>query len=333
MTEHMTHQERIKATLTGKEVDRMPASMWRHFFGHENSAESLADAMLGFQRRYDWDFVKINPRASYHAEGWGLKMRYDGDQPPVVSSTPIAMPVDWSKVEVLKPDEGVLGEQLKAIELIADGLQGSAPFLMTVFSPISIAAKLAPSKQSFISHLREHTDTVTSALNAITETFIRFSLACLERGVSGLFMATTDWASSEWISEEEYRQLARPYDLKLLNSLPPTEFGILHVCGPHNFLRLVSDYPVDAFNWDTRATGNLSLAQGQALLKGKTVVGGLSQGNLMAASTPEQITGEVIGLRVALGSRRWILAPGCTFSPETPEANITAVRQAVEKGL
>jgi uroporphyrinogen decarboxylase len=157
MTELMNHQERIKAILTGKEVDRTPVSMWRHFFGSENSAESLADAMLGFQQRYDWDFVKINPRASYHAEGWGLKMQYNGDQSPVVVSTPISSPEDWSKLEVLKPDEGVLGEQLKAIELIAGGLKGSAPLLMTIFTPISIAAKLAPSKQTFMSHLREHT--------------------------------------------------------------------------------------------------------------------------------------------------------------------------------
>jgi uroporphyrinogen decarboxylase len=333
MTEHMTHQERIKATLAGKDVDRTPVSMWRHFFRCETSAESLAEAMLSFQQRYDWDFMKVNPRASYHAEGWGLKMRYDGDQSPVAVNAPITTPGDWSIVEVLKPNEGVLGEQLKAIELIAGGLQGRVPFLMTVFTPVSIAAKLAPSKQTFMSHLREHPDKVAGALNAITETFISFSRACLERGASGLFLATTDWASSEWMSEEEYRRLARPWDLKLLNSLPPAEFSMLHVCGPDNFLDLVSDYPVSAFNWDARAPGNLSLARGQALLKGKTVVGGLSQGKVMAASTPEETTGEVIGLRVAMGSKGWILAPGCTFAPATPEGNIAAIRKAVEKGL
>jgi uroporphyrinogen decarboxylase len=231
----------------------------------------------------------------------------------------------------LKPDQGVLGEQLKALELIKRGLHGDVPFLMTVFNPISIAAKLAPSKGIFARHLREHADKVTCALDVITETFIGFSQACVERGADGLFLATTDWASSDWMTGEEYVRWARPYDLKILNSIPTTEFSILHVCGSHNLLRFLGDYPVKAFNWDARASGNLSLAQGQALLKGKIVIGGMAQGKGLVSSTPEQLTGEVTGLRVAMGNKGWMLAPGCTFMPETPEANIAAIRQAVGK--
>jgi len=68
MTDQMSHRERVRASLAGEETDRPPVSMWRHFFEDETSAEGLAEAMLGFQRRYDWDFMKVNPRASYHAE-------------------------------------------------------------------------------------------------------------------------------------------------------------------------------------------------------------------------------------------------------------------------
>jgi uroporphyrinogen decarboxylase len=148
-----------------------------------------------------------------------------------------------------------------------------------------------------------------------------------------LFLATTDWASSDWMTEEEYCRWARPYDLKILNSIPTTEFSVLHICGPHNFLRLLGDYPVNAFNWDARAPGNLSLAQGQALLKRRTVMGGVAQGKGLVTGTPQHIAGEVTGLRVAMGNTGWMLAPGCTFMPETPETNITAIRQGVGKEL
>ena len=61
-------RERVQAALAGEPVDWPPVSMWRHFYEFEETAEGLAEAMLGFQRRYDWDFMKVNPRASYHAE-------------------------------------------------------------------------------------------------------------------------------------------------------------------------------------------------------------------------------------------------------------------------
>ena len=67
MPDQMTHRERVRAALDGRPWDRPPVSMWRHYFEHERSAETLAEAMLGHQSRYDWDFMKFNPRASYHA--------------------------------------------------------------------------------------------------------------------------------------------------------------------------------------------------------------------------------------------------------------------------
>jgi uroporphyrinogen decarboxylase len=204
---------------------------------------------------------------------------------------------------------------------------------MTVFTPISIAAKLAPSNQIFMSHLREHTEKVNYALNVITETFIAFAQACLDRGASGLFFATTDWASRKSMSWEEYRSFACPYDLRILNSVSRAELNVLHVCEPQNFLNHLGDYPVHAFNWDARAPGNLSLGEGKAILKGKTVMGGMAQGKAMTLGTPEQITGEVVGLRVAMGKKGWILSPGCTFVPETPDANITAIRRAITRDL
>jgi len=333
MPDKMTHRERIWATLQGQETDRVAVSMWRHFYSSETSARSLAEAMLAFQARFDWDFVKVNPRASYHAEGWGLGVKYEGDREPVVTKAPIKEPDDWLKLEVLPLDRGVLREHLEALELIARGLNGEVPFLMTVFTPLSIAADLAPSEEIFLRHLREHTDKVRYALEVVTETFIRFSRTCFERGVSGLFYATTSWATSDRMTAEEYNTLARTYDLKLLQALPPAEFNVLHICRSHNFLRLLHDYPVQAFNWDAREAGNPSLVKGSRMVGGKTVIGGLGHGKDLVEATPQQLTGEVLGLRVGMGKKGWMLGTGCTFMPETPEINLFAIREAVGKEL
>ena len=332
MKEQMNHKERVHAALRGEEVDRPPISMWRHFFSEETSTEGLAEAMLGFQRRFDWDFMKVNPRASYHAEDWGLDVQYGGSGPPETVGTPIRKPEDWARLEVLDPARGVLGEHLHALEMIARGLHGQVPFLMTVFTPLSIAARLAPSEDVFLQHLRENGEKVRHALEVVTETFVRFSTACLERGASGLFFATTAWATTDRMTEEEYGRFARPYDLKLLDAIPACEFNLLHVCREHNMLAALSDYPVDAFNWDARDASNPSLGEGKGLIGQRAAVGGLGNGPDVIGATPQQLAREVRGTRLAMGNKGWMLGTSCTFSPETPEANIDAIRRAAGAG-
>lgn len=325
----MTHWERVQALLEGQETDRVGVSMWRHFYQSETSAKSLAEAMLAFQARFDWDFMKVNPRASYHVEGWGVKVRYQGTDAPQVIETPIREPGDWLKLEPLRLDHGVLKEHLDSLELIADGLKGKVPFLMTVFTPLSIVSRLVPSEDLFRQHLQHHFDKVMYALEIVTETFANFATACLERGACGLFYATTAWATSERLTAEEYQRYARPYDLKLLLALPPAKFHVLHVCRNNNLLEVVADYPVHAFNWDARGLGNASLAEGKRIIGNRAVIGGISHGRDLVTTTPQQLAAEITGLRIAMGNKGWMLGPGCTFPPETPEANLDAIRQTV----
>jgi uroporphyrinogen decarboxylase len=330
MAAQMTHLERVRAVINGEEVDRVPVSMWRHFYGRETSAETLAAAMLDFQARFDWDFMKVNPRASYHVEDWGVKVEYHGDARPRLVDTPIRTPADWQKIEPLDINRGVLKEQLDALDAIKAGLGGEVPFLMTVFTPLSIAADLMESDDAFLVHLREHTDAVNAALEAITETFTRYAAACLERGAAGLFYATTTWATADRLSEAEYRRYARPSDLKLLAGLPPAWFNVLHVCKPNNLLAAVADYPVQAFSWDARGAGNPSLAQGKTVVGGRTVIGGVPHDSSLVESSPEQVAASISGLQTEMGRRGWMLGTGCTFPPDTPEVFLRAVRQAVE---
>ena len=140
----MNQRERVEATLRGSERDRPPVSFWRHFYEKENSASGLAEAMLAFQGKYDWDFMKVNPRASYHGEGWGLKVRFRGEEglKPERIDYPIKDPRDWGKVKSLPLDEGALAEQIQALELIRKGLGQEIPMVQTLFTPLSIAGDL-----------------------------------------------------------------------------------------------------------------------------------------------------------------------------------------------
>jgi uroporphyrinogen decarboxylase len=304
--------------------------MWRHYFTHETSAELLAEIMLAHQAQFDWDYMKINPRWSYHPEPWGVRTKYDGDTEPVKIDYPVRSPSDWSKIGVIGLDHPVFKEQLKAIELIGKGLTGSVPYMATVFSPVAIASRLVSTDEELTRQLREDNDAVQPALEAITETFAAFAEAAMDRGVDGIFYATAGYATAEMMTAEEYRWLVRPSDLAFFNAIPEGRLHMLHVCRNNNLLAEVADYPVNAFNWDAMGAGNLTLLEGIELLGGKTVVGGVPHEAGMLDGEPHEIAAGVRGVVDAMGATgRWMLGGGCTYQPVTPLANIQAARDAV----
>ncbi len=61
----MTKLERVLAAVRGEQLDRVPISFWGHDYLREWSAEGLASAMLERHFNYDWDWMKVNPRAVY----------------------------------------------------------------------------------------------------------------------------------------------------------------------------------------------------------------------------------------------------------------------------
>lgn len=331
MADKMTQWERIRAALRGDEVDRPPVSAWRHFYQKENSSEGLAEAMLGFQRQYDWDFMKVNPRASYHAEDWGLKMylSQNDDVAPELADWPIRKPRDWETVLPLEISTGVLGQQLQALGMIAEGLGGKVPFVMTVFTPLSIAGRLAESDDAMMGHIREHPDLVHLALEAITDTFSRFAKESLSIGASGIFLATTTWGTYDRLTDEEYAEFGRPYDIRLLAGVQDAEFNVLHVCRSNNMLRSLADYPVAAFNWDAQDDTNLNLDEGHEVT-GKTVIGGVSHRTKLLGGSPELVRDEANGIAKIMNRKGWMLGSGCTIPPEVPQANLQALRAAFD---
>ena len=332
MAEQMTHWERVRAALRGDEVDRPPISAWRHFYQKENSVEGLAEAMLGFQRQHDWDFMKVNPRANYHAEDWGLRQHLSHSDivAPEVADWPVKKSADLATVQPLEIQGGVLGQHLQALGRIAKGLDGEVPFLMTVFTPLSIAGRLAESDDAMLGHIRERPDLVHQALEAITDTFARFARESIGIGAGGIFFATTTWGTYDRLTDAEYAEFGRPYDLRILEAVQDAEFNILHVCKSHNMLRSLADYPVAAFNWDAQDDTNLDLDEGHRILE-KTVIGGVSHRSNLPNGSPENVQEEANGVAKAMSGAGWLLGPACSITPESPKANLDALRTAFDR--
>ena len=327
----MTKLQRMDAALHNQPVDRPPVSLWRHFYECEQTAEDLAGAMLAFHKKYDWDWMKVNPRASYHVEGWGVKTSYSGkpNDKPQVSNHPIRGASDWGKLRPLSTTEGVLDEQIEVVERISEALAGDAYFIPTIFNPLSIASDLLPDKKSLLNVIEKDPQALKDALEVITETFANFARECVKAGANGIFFATTDWASRDMLNEEQWEEWGKPYDLRVLAAVQDAPFNVLHVCKNNNLLYCLADYPVQAINWAAGSPGNPGLRDVQ-LNTDKTVIGGYMNETLRDA-TPAHITSEARQAREQTGGRRWILGPACAIPVDCPEENIRAARAAADQ--
>src|SRR5437870_257986 len=323
----MNKKERVDAALRGEPVDRIPASMWGHDFEREWTVNSLVEAMVENFTRYNWDYMKVNPRACYHVEGWGVKVRPSGEKykAPIFEGTPIKSSSDWKRIRPIEPDHGALGEQLRALQLINHSIGYDAYFVQTIFCPLGVAKYLAGNNSEPVLHtIREDRSAMHAALRVITETFVNFAIASLEQGASGIFYATNGWASESMMTADQYREFGEQYDLEFLDAIKSrSKFTILHNCGSHIYFDLLASYPVPVLNWAATAEGNPDLREG-AMSSGKAVMGGISERTVLKTGTPNQVQDEVGKALELTGGKRFLLAPGCSIPPEAPAQNLEA---------
>lgn len=327
----MNKKERVDAALRGDAVDRVPASMWGHDFTREWNVQTFVEAMVENFTRYDWDYMKVNPRAVYHVQDWGVKARPSGEpyKGPIFESSPIRGAADWKRIRPVEPDQGALGEQLHALQLINHSIGYDAYFVQTIFCPLGVAKYLAGNKnEPVLQTMHEDRKALHAALRVITETFTTYAIACLEQGASGIFYATNKWASESLLTPDQYREFGEQYDLEFLDAIKSrSKFNILHNCGSHIFFDQLASYPVQAINWDARAEGNPDLREGKAR-SGQAVMGGISQ-NTLKNGVPDQVQEEVADALNQTGGTHFLLAPGCSIPPETPAKNLEAIRKAL----
>jgi len=327
----MNRRQRLEAAITGGQPDRVPVSAWGHFYPEEISAQGMADVMLDFFQRYDWDFLKIHARASYHVEGWGFTYKPSTDRAKLHECTghPIDSAQAWRKLKPISMNTPALQEQLQAIRLIRKKLAADVPLIMTVFSPLDSAEKLVDRQASLLkAHIDEAPDAVESGLAAIADTFERFMKLLVAEGIDGIYFSTK-WANNAKLTPAQYQRLVRPFDLQVMEPARGLWCNMLHLCEDSVQLNAMADYPVQVFHWDDATPNNPSLAEGQQIL-GKAVGGGVDARTL-ANGTPEEIIAKARKAIDSLGGQRLVLGPGCSVQvAATSSANLEALRKSTE---
>ena len=322
----MEKRTRLEKAFAGEKVDRPPVALWRHWPGDDQYPAHFAAATIGFQRQFDWDFVKVTPSSDYCLRDWGTRTVWEGNNEGTRRYVfhPIQQPEQWGQLKPLDPRTGSLGVMLEALRLIRQGLGPDIPVIQTIFSPIAQAKNLAG--PHFLHHLRLYPDAVRAGLQVITETTCRF-VEVIRDLVDGIFYAV-QWADASHLSREEYRTFGRPYDLRILETAQPFWFNLLHVHGEAIYFEEFVDYPVQALNWHDRETWP-SLREGKNRFPA-AVVGGISRMETLLRGTPEQVQAQAQDAIHQTEGRRFILGTGCVTPITTPLCNLRATRAAVE---
>lgn len=325
----MSRRERIQAAINREPVDRVPYAVWRHFPSVDRSPAGLAQATLRFHDHYGSDFLKITPHGGYAVEAWGCveaeEVLPDGHR--ACATCAVKSPEDWKRIRPLDPmsAEGYTQQIETIIRMGFDRRIGDAVVMPTIFSPLSLAHKLAVGRLA--ADLREHPELVRGALEAITETLLRFVDAALTEGVTGIFYSIQA-ASRRVHAEETYAEFGEPYDRRILESVGGRSvLTIVHCHGEDLMFDRLARLPGHAWNWDDRRTAP-TLAEGRAKVPG-AVVGGLDQWSALRDGTPESAVAQARDAVAQTGGTGLIVGPGCVLAMNTPDDNVAAVVRAL----
>lgn len=326
-----TPRERFRAVMAGELADRSPVTAWRHHRESEYPGGPLAQWTADFARRWRWDWVKVNPRATYYAEVWGNQYRtgdYEVRDIPRQTGVAVTSVDDLAAIDV-RSDSPVLAEQVRMVATVHE-LVPELPVVQTIFSPLSTLIQTAglsyyAGRPTFgVNGRLELTQLLTTdpalahrALRAITDTWLAYVGQLRDAGVEGLFYALTGTQNPQITSADTFAEFSEPYDLAILEASSDLA-RIVHTCGEHARPDLLTTWGA-AVSWDHFAHGNPELGE----LDVGVVAGGVDHRAFGDVST----VAEEARAAAELGGRRPLLVtPTCSvLSTDAQDASLTAL--------
>ena len=334
----MTKRERVMAAVRGEEVDKVPASFWGHNHLAERSSKTLVPYLLEQNRKFDWDFIKVNLSYTAFVEPWGGKYQFDAEKGPQLKYYPVKKASGLLGLKKLDPTKGMLADQVSVSKGLADAVKGEIPIVHILFSPLSVVARLcggialtsteASTVQKF---MLENAKELLEGLQTITSTYVAYVREVIKAGADGIFFATTVW-SGDTLTKEQFETFCKPYDTAIYKAAEEegATFNISHLCRENIMLKEMTDgFPIHAISYDALSPRNPSLKEAMSQTD-KALCSGLRGATLLNGPV-EAVIAEVKAALEETGGRRLILGPDCVIPPGSPDKHLLAISQMPER--
>jgi uroporphyrinogen decarboxylase len=311
--EEMTRTERVNAAVRGEPVDRLPVCFWHHF-QPDGSGRRLAEASLAFfDETFDLDILKVMP-----------------DLPYPFPKKSIQKPEDWRLFEPIDQARSrFFNQRAECVQVLRDELGFDTPIIMTLFSPLTEALYAAGGAERFFHHAGEAGAAVHEALSVLADNLRAHVRDIIGAGADGVFFSLQG-CTTEMMTEQQYREFGRPYDLIALQGALDGWLNTLHVHGEKNLMfDLVLDYPVQVLSWSDRMAGpSLRDARGKTT---KALMGGWHEFGALSNGPEEAILAEAKEAVAQTGGRKLVLANGCSVPDDTDEKWLRYAREVVDQ--
>ncbi len=287
----LSSKERIDRALAGRDVDRSPFSVWQSLQDERESGAHHAELTLTFWKRVQPDLLKVMNEYAY-------------PRPP-------------SGLLSVREEQNLFPKQIRALELIRDGLQGRAYFIETIPNPWHVAEALS-SRAEVLRLKEEQPQQLLDTLEVIARSEANHAQRAVAAGASGIFLGISD-AQDGVLSPTEYARFSEPFDRIVLEAVRSAPLNTLHLhtdaaLGDRPHLELLTrSWPAKVINYSVHATG-IPTAVMRRRFSG-LIMAGLDERRFRRLSTADlraqwKVAREGAGMR-------FMFAPGCTLPVDT----------------
>jgi MtaA/CmuA family methyltransferase len=338
----MTPLERIRHTIAGKPVDRLPVQPMvmmfaaRHvgmpFIEYTRDGRLMAEAQLRTARDFEIDCLLTcsDPaREVIDIAGEG-SVAWLPDQGPVIVEENAAL-VDALRLKTFRvPDPvggGRMHDRIRAIEQMHREAGGHLSIVGWVEGPLALAQELRGLNRIMYDFLDEEAF-VDDLLDFCASVAIPYADAQIAAGVDTIGMSD---AAASLIGPVHYRRFVQPRQKRVLEAIKrrhPQIITRLHMCGQTGpLLDAMAELPADIFELDFPV--DLRRAR-EVLGPGRLISGNVSTVSTLLTGTPGEVYAEAARCHSISGKYHCVNS-GCEVSPFTPPENLRAmVRYAKE---
>ncbi|MFN7996422.1 MAG: uroporphyrinogen decarboxylase family protein [Bryobacteraceae bacterium] len=294
----MTSKERVDRALKGQDVDRNPFTFWHHFGLEKFPGDRHAQATLEFHKKFHTDLVKV------------------------MSDYPFPKPAgNWYDLKVVSSP---FPEQLRALEIIREGLRGQAYFVETLFNPWNVAEKMS-SKEDVLKLKEQNPNALEAALETIAESEASHAKRAIAAGAAGIFFAIAN-AQEGIMTPEDYARFSEPFDQLVLKAVSGAPLNVLHLHGDKVYLdRFVKGWPATVINYSNFGT-KVAVATMRAQYSG-VLMTGLDEQNYPQLSEAD-LRKQWESAREEAG-KKFILAPGCSVPNDSTDEQLMRLVKVV----